>query len=392
MKYFMTGLGFIFFLVVGLISYGAYLNHRSENQISERLEKQRVPLSGEIAKYREIKPIFQLETIRLTSNELTDAMALVGGRITNVLVQKNDHVRAGQVIAVIFAPELETRIKQADSAILKAEAELSEARNNFGRYERLKAKDATSLSQYDHAQTSYLAAQSALSAAVSKKEELLVQVAEQEVRAPVDGEVIIVYRPKGAYVTQGTSLALIGDFKKLRFAMPIDGAMANNLREGNEVGLIFDRESFDKVYDTKYASGNLGKKEEFTAVVKEINPDLSKPAAIRRVEYEVDNSAGLLEQKTYTDIRLVSKVAHRCLTVPLTAMTDSSCTSVFVFKEDETLELREVETGLRDGQYIEILSGLNEGEVVVTSVIKGLTNGTKATLSISETRSDADGR
>lgn len=392
MRYFFVSLAVVFFLVVGFVSYGAYLNHRSENQITERLAEQRVPLSGESAKYRDLKPKFDLDSVRLVSDDLTDATALVGGRITEMLVQKNDHVRAGQVLMVISAPEIGARIKQADSSIWKAEAELAEARNNYDRYERLNAKDAASAVQYDHAKTSYQAAQAALSSAIAQKEELLVQVNQQEVRAPIDGEVIIVYHPAGTYVSQGTSLALVGNFRRLTFSLPVDDLMAKHLSIGGEAVLSFGHESFDKIYDTEYAAGNLGKKQEFIAHVAEIVPDLSESAAMRRVAWEVDNSASLLEQKTYTDVSLYSTTPHRCLTVPLASMIDSSRTAVFVLKADGTLERREVKTGLNDGQYIEILSGLEEGETVVTSEIRGLADGTRATLIPSGEGGKADGQ
>ena len=380
LRHFLAGLAVVFFLVVGLISYGAYLNYRSANQITERMSEQRVPLLGEAAAYRELKPKIALSSVRLASNELTDATALVSGKITEVLVKKNDHVRAGQVLMVLSMPEIGTKIKQADSAILKAEAELAEARNNYDRYERLKAKDATSATQYDHAKASYHSAESALSTAIAQKEELLIQMDQQEVRAPVDGEVLLVYLPQGAYVSPGTSLVLVGNFNRLTFSLPVDELMARHLYVGREALLSFSDESFDKIYDTRYAPGNLGDKQEFTAHVVEIMPDISEPAAMRRVVWEVDNSSSLLEQKTYTDVSIASVTPRRCLTVPLSAMTDSSHNAVFVFKPDGTLERREVETGLNDEQYVEILSGLQEGENVVISDVRGLTDGMKVTL------------
>lgn len=370
----------VFFIVVALIAYGAYLNHRSENQITERLAEQRVPLLGEAACYRELYPSFNLEAVRFATKEVSDAVALVDGKIMDVLVKKNDYVHAGQVLCVLNAPELATRIKQADSGIQKAEAELAHARNTYSRYERLRAKDATSAEKFDEAETNYRAAQTALSAAIAQKEELLVQVDQQEVRSPIDGEILIIYRPQGAYVSSGSSVALIGDFQKLSFSVPIDALTAEHLAMGREAKVQFSHEGFDKIYDTEYAAGNLGKGQEFIARIVEITPDFSEPAAMRRVVWEVDNSAGLLEQKTYTDVVLASTTPRHALTVPLISMTDSSHTAVFVFKEDGTLERRQVKAGLSDGQFIEILSGLREGETVVTSDPKGLTEGMQVRL------------
>ena len=63
------------------------------------------------------------------------------------------------------------------------------------------------------------------------------------------------------------------------------------------------------------------------------------------------------------------------MTVPLSAMTDNEKHAVFVAKADGTVERRTVKTGTNDGTYIEILSGLSEGEIVVTSGTEGLSDG-----------------
>ena len=60
------------------------------------------------------------------------------------------------------------------------------------------------------------------------------------------------------------------------------------------------------------------------------------------------------------------------MSVPVSAVLGTSQPAVFVFREGGTLERRQVKTGLTDGTYVEILSGLKEGETVVTSVTQGL--------------------
>ena len=63
-------------------------------------------------------------------------------------------------------------------------------------------------------------------------------------------------------------------------------------------------------------------------------------------------------------------------------MTDSNRNAVFVVTREETLERRPVKTGIDDGNYIEIVSGVNEGEVVVTSASEGLKDGMKVTVTM----------
>jgi multidrug efflux pump subunit AcrA (membrane-fusion protein) len=63
-------------------------------------------------------------------------------------------------------------------------------------------------------------------------------------------------------------------------------------------------------------------------------------------------------------------------------MIDSNRNSVFVVTPQDTIERRAVETGVDDGNYVEILSGLHEGETVITSAAEGLEDDMKVTVTL----------
>ena len=58
-------------------------------------------------------------------------------------------------------------------------------------------------------------------------------------------------------------------------------------------------------------------------------------------------------------------------------------------KDDGTIERRTVRTGTNDGSYIEVLSGLTEGEIVVTSGMEGLADGVHAEIILDESEAGA---
>ena len=65
-------------------------------------------------------------------------------------------------------------------------------------------------------------------------------------------------------------------------------------------------------------------------------------------------------------------------------MTDSSNSAVLTVSADDTLNFTDVETGISDGEYIEIISGLKENEIVVTSDEAGLLEGMKVDITLEE--------
>ena len=383
-KLYFVGLALILAAAVAIIAYGAYLNESGEKQITERMESRTIPLRGEKIKFRNIRPVFVLDTINLNSDEMADAVALIDGRIENAFVKKNSNVRRGEIIFELINEDIPIKIRQAESSIAKAEAQVLHARNSFSRYERLKDRNATSLEKYDEARMNYEAAEASLREAQAVKDQLLVQDSRQDVIAPIDGEVLILYKQIGAYVQAGTPIALVGNFERLNFSLPVEDSRARRLSIGERFELNFkNSHSFRKAYDTEYGAGNLGNEQIFSVYVKEIMPDLSQAAAMRKIVFEIDNHVGILEQQAYSDVELTRMTPHNALTVPLAALSDSR-QYVFVAKADNTLERRKISVGADDGKYAEVLSGLKDGEIVITSATKGLTDETKVTVTLSE--------
>ena len=101
-KLYIIALVFILICAGSLIAYGTYLNQAGEQQIATRMAQRAVPVSAALAKNRNIFPVFSLNTINLTSNDVADAVALIDGRIDNAFVQKNSYVRQGQILFKIF--------------------------------------------------------------------------------------------------------------------------------------------------------------------------------------------------------------------------------------------------------------------------------------------------
>ena len=382
-KPYMVGLVLIVLFAGAMIAYGTWLNKTGEHQIVERMESRTIPLQGAKAQVREIYPRLVLETVNLHSEDMADAVALIDGRVEQIFVTKNSDVRRGQVLFTLINDEIPIKIEQAESSIARAEAQLANARNNYARYTRLMERDATSREKFDEAEANFRAAEAALREAQAVKNQLLVQSSRQDVTAPIDGEILILYRQQGAYVQAGTPIALVGNFSRLTFSLPVDDKYAKGLALGDSAELSFtSSQILRKAYDTEYAAGNRGGEQIFSVRVRDIMPALNEPATLRKIVLEVDNHVGLLEQQAYSGAILKFKRSRRFLTVPLAAMIDSNRNAAFVLTAQDTIERRPVQTGVDDGEYIEIISGVKEGETVITSAAEGLEDGMKVTVTL----------
>lgn len=383
-KYFVLSLAIVLILSVAIIFYGAWLNRQGEFQIAKRMQERTVQLKGAQAKTRTLHPQIVFDMINLTSDEMADAVALIDGRITNIYVSKNSYVHSGDVIFEVVNESIPLQIKESESGIAKAQAALLQAESDYTRYIRLREKDAASVQQYEASLAQYEAAKASLDEMETRKAQLLIQSSRQQVVSPVDGKILVLYRQLGSYVSAGTALALVGNFRYLYFSTPVEDQTVSRMNINQHAELIFDDRDFQKVFNTNYEAGNLGSAQTFTAQIMEITPPLSEPAAIRNVRWQIDNSSGLLEPQNYGGVTFRLAEGHTCLSVPVTAIIDRKDAEVFVVKSDDTIERRKVKLGIEDGTFIEIVGGLNAGEVVITSGMQGLEDNEKVSVMLEE--------
>lgn len=383
-KYFYIGLILILLLSISIIIYGTYLNSRGENIIATRMDNRSISLKGQIATVREIQPLLTLDTVKLYSDKMADAVALIDGKITNSYVKRNTSVKTGDLMFTLLNEEIPLKISQADSDISKAEVELKRTQNTYNRYQQLIELNATSAEKLDEVEADYNAALANLKNLQMQKEQLLIQQSRQNITAPIDGEVLLLYRQLGSYVSAGTAIALVGDFHQLTFTQTLDDSDINKLSIGEELQLIFQDSDLQKAYDTDYAAGNLGNNQIFTTRIIDIMPSLNEPASIRKVLFEINNEASILEPQTYRNIKLQLKRNVSCLTIPLSALLTQEQNSVFILNPDNTIQRREIVTGVNDGKYIEVISGISAGDIVITSDTSDLNDGIKADITIEQ--------
>lgn len=376
--YFYLGVGIIITLIVTLFGYSVYLNNRGENQIAERMSNHHLPLTGVKVQERSLMPVVELDLVNLYSKDMTDVMALENGRVIQLFVEKNSQVAKGSPIIELVDEDIPLKIRQADSDIFEAEAQLVKARNTYNRYSQLLASSAISLEKFDEAEAAYKAAQARLANYEAQREQLLVRQSREIINSPIDGEILSLYQTVGAYVKAGTPVALVGDFSHLNFTSTLKDIYTKHLYVGREFDLtIREGEGLQKSYGAKISSGNLGEDQVFRAKVEKITPDLSDPASIRQVVWSIDNRVGLLEPGAYSKLCLQSNLPHKCLTVPVGAFINENKTQVAVMDEDGRLAIRSVEIGVTDGKYVEVKSGLQAGDIVITSDTEGIEEGTQ---------------
>ena len=88
-----------------------------------------------------------------------------------------------------------------------------------------------------------------------------------------------------------------------------------------------------------------------------------------------------MEPVIYGEVTLKTSKPRSYLAIPLSALFSIKHPIAFVFNsEDNTVQMRQISIGITDGNYVEVISGLSEEEVVITSVTDDLKDGSKVAL------------
>jgi len=298
----------------------------------------------------------------------------VGGQIALLPVREGDDVEAGQILLELWNDDLaaDVRLAERDAAgarnlTTEACARADVAKKRAERTVQLRDLDAASQDEFDIATGEATATAAGCEAARSSVQAADARVAvaratlERTVlRAPFDGTVAEINGELGEFLTPSPvgiptppAVDLI-DSSCLFIKAPIDEVDAPAIRAGMPA-----RVSMDAFPDRT-----------FPATVRRVAPyvlDVERQARTVDIEAEIDDPEALatLLPGYSADVEVILANREDVLRVPSQAVLEGSHVLLLV---DDTIEERAIEIGVSNWHHTEVVSGLEEGEVVVVSV------------------------
>lgn len=314
----------------------------------------------------------------------------IGGQIHELAVHEGDRVESGQVLLVLQNEDLEAEVKLAESegATSKANAEeacflAEEAQRDADRLVRLRKLDLVSEADFDKAVTNAKARRASCEAARAsvKMSAARIKFARAMLdhtilRAPFAGIVAEVNGELGEFITPSpTGVATLPavdliDISCLYVSAPIDEVDATAIRIGMEARITLD--AFPKT--------------NFKGQVRRIAPyvlELEKQARTVEVEtvfVDLQQSNENLLPGYSADVEIVLDSREDVLRIPTEAVLEGNRVLVCC-RSDGLIEERIIEPGISNWQFTEVVSGLEPGELIVTSVDReGVKPGVRAEL------------
>ncbi len=310
-----------------------------------------------------------------------------GQPIEELLVEVGDTVKAGDVLARLSDSTLKLResqyaaqrasavatISQAEAQVLEARATSDEAARVSARTKALRAQGSSSQAAADAAQASAIAAaagvtvaEQALEAAKAQLElvdaqidDLKLQLERTDVIAPVGGEVVLRNAMVGAIATSAG---------EPMFAIIRDNAL--ELRADIPERFILKVKAGQKVMMQGVGQSTL-----LSGTVRLVEPDIDLSSRLGTARITIDDPASVRSGMFLSAEILVAE--REGVTVPVSAVGADGEGATVMIVRDGTVKREQVTLGIRDQGYVEILSGVAAGDVVVTKAAAFVRDGDK---------------
>lgn len=306
-----------------------------------------------------------------------DVGTQVSGVIEKIFVDFNSVVKKGQLLAELDKSTLNEKVTQGKASVASAESDLLYAQQNYDRISQLYEVKAATQSSYEEAVNRLSQAKTTLVNAKASLYQAEVNLGYAEIYSPINGVVLSRDVEEGQTVAASfstpTLFTIANDLKKMQVEADVDEADIGKVRVGQEV--VF---TVDAYYN-----------DSFKGEVKQIR--LQPVVTNNVVTYTVIVEAPNPEEKLYpgmtASITIVTEAEEK-IAVPMSALyftpneevaqklniavppSHPEQQTVWV-KSNGAITPKTIKTGLSDGVYAVVLSGLNQGDEVVLSASYG---------------------
>lgn len=295
----------------------------------------------------------------------------VAGSIEWLGIAVGDRVAAGQVLARLDATDYELRVEEARAALAQAQANLRKAESDRERVRALYENNNASRSELDAVRAAYESARALVDARSKQLEQASQQVGYTVLKAPADGAIASVAVEVNENVRPGQQICLVVSGGDPEVVTAVPEVMISAIRVGQHVTVELDA-----------LPGQT-----FNAEVTEVGVAVTGTATtfavtVRLLDWDLFIRSGMAADITF---ELVEPGSENRIVVPGVAVgEDHEGRFVYVLDgrpgEEATVRRRAVEVGRPRQSGIEILAGLEEGELIVTAGVRRLINGERVRI------------
>ncbi|MCG8017578.1 MAG: efflux RND transporter periplasmic adaptor subunit [Candidatus Thiodiazotropha sp. 'RUGA'] len=273
--------------------------------------------------------------------------AELGGKINEIAFESGDRVKAGDLLVRLDTTAEEAQLRSAEAA-----AKL--ARINLDRNRGLRANKTVSQSDLDTSEANY-------KQATAQVENVKATIAKKTLRAPFSGQLGLRQVNLGQIIEQGTPVVTLQTIDPIYADFSLPQQRFSSVAVGNQVRITTD----------------AAEDKRFSGKIIAINPEIDQATRTVRIRSTLSNKEELLRPGMFANVKVIMPQQDDVLAIPATSVLYAPYgDTVFVIdttkdeatgEEQKTLRQQIIRLGQTRGDYVSVVTGLKEGETVVTS-------------------------
>lgn len=303
-----------------------------------------------------------LETVgSLKANEEVTVSTEVDGILKALKIYEGTPVVRGMVLALINDTDYRLAVDTAEAGLRQAEANLANTKQEYERKSTLLKESLVTRQQFDDISTRLTVAGREMDRAKAMLSLAREKTNRTVITSPIRGIVKLKMVTAGDFARAGTPILKIVQIDPLKLSFTVPEKDIGLLKEGRDVVFTADP------YPGKEFSGRL----------TVIYPSLDERSRTLQAEATVPNASLLLKPGIFTRVKLYTGEADEAVLVPITSLLyEGTEARVFVMEGDRA-RMKQVKTGMKYGEMMEIKDGLKGGEKLIVVGQNQLAEGVK---------------
>lgn len=312
----------------------------------------RIPVSGRVVNPQRIDNKISV-TGSIVANESVEVKSEISGLVEKIHFREGSRVGKGDLLISLDDDEISAQLEK-----MRFTQKLMQVQEF--RQRSLLEKEAISQEEYDIALTE-------LNTVAADIKILQAQYAKTKIRAPFSGIVGLRYISEGSYLTPNESIVMLYSIDPVKIDFAVPEKYSNKVNVGDEVRFITDA----------MESPGSGK-------IYAVEPQVDSETRTLRMRALSPNTDGSLLPGQFAKVELIFSTLDNALMVPTEAIIpELGGHKVYVVREG-VAESKLVEVGIRTESTVQVVSGLQENDTIITSGILQIRPGSQVDLALAE--------